>query len=427
MSPSLTEQLHASLAGPYQQIGNLPFTKALLTGDLPVQSFLTHLRCQAAIWAFFERELPANETLPLRRIWQGHPPSLTLVLEDLAEISPSPTPDVTTAVRATLSCLMDLRALFRTNPLSLLGPLWVVESLAQDDRAQARDMARVPGTPKEGGLYYQALALGDERYWDNFERDLNDLYLSKRQREAIWGGAREMLFRLTAVRAALFPFKSNELAYSALALNPEADDHPVPQDPVRLKAARSAARRSQATLPYLAWLYQKQGERFADSDCAWLATLAELPPAKLPAQLDRLAGALAARGIPSYGLQRQLELVYEELYPTQPDWPGAFRSLLLAARELATRAESLLPLAARQELLEEFARKAPTDELAQNPGCAQMAISWVLDLAGNPAQKNDSLPQWFLDAGRFSRRWLKAAQGLLSHTASLTARPAAAK
>jgi hypothetical protein len=85
---------------------------------------------------------------------------------------------------------------------------------------------------------------------------------------------------------------------TAAMLNPEAGDHPVPEDDHEIQAAVTAAKKCRDEFPYFDERFQERGKNFAKSDSAWLVTLADLPADQMYSQVEWLGRVLSNRGCP---------------------------------------------------------------------------------------------------------------------------------
>jgi hypothetical protein len=191
-------------------------------------------------------------------------------------------------------------------------------------------------------------------------------------------------------------------------LNPEAGDTPAPSDPLELAVARAAAAVVWRAVPYFAFRYGERGRRFGASDAAWLVTLAGLPRDARLAQIDWLAGLLAARGMPSWLLEIQLAATARAA--TRRSWAGA-GALADAAVHLSSRRRAVLPEPAFLEAGRLFARLAGLaggSRLATGAGrlIAAAHADVALGICASPAP----VVGWFMDPAIFPAAWRAAVE-----------------
>jgi len=106
--------------------------------------------------------------------------------------------------------------------------------------------------------------------------------------------------------------KKKEKKFHVAQINPEAGNHPIPEDEREIQAALQASNRGWAEFPYYQQRYGERGKRFSDSDTCWLATLVTLDPESLQKQIDWLCRMLSTRGMPSILLEHSLRYLYAE-------------------------------------------------------------------------------------------------------------------
>lgn len=195
---------------------------------------------------------------------------------------------------------------------------------------------------------------------------------------------------------------------TARALNPEAGDHAVSADPVALRAAARAVRRSWAKFPYYVRRYGERGRAFSASDSGWLLTLRDLTPDAADRQVRWLGGVLASRGMPRWMLECHLDQLHEELVAVLPD--ELERHAILAGCAASLRAE-------RRATLDDasFVGIATTfDETVGEPWCRRYRESGgilaaaVIDERCGVVGAVASVESWMVDPSRFPDEWIGA-------------------
>lgn len=110
--------------------------------------------------------------------------------------------------------------------------------------------------------------------------------------------------------------------YQVAAINFEAGDHAMPQNPREIDFALRAAKVAWEKYSYLEHRYGERGRRFTDSDSCWLFTLASAPKEIVVTRaLEWLRMVLASRGIPTVILEFHLMailLAIDSEFPEQP-------------------------------------------------------------------------------------------------------------
>lgn len=191
-------------------------------------------------------------------------------------------------------------------------------------------------------------------------------------------------------------------------LDPDAGRHPISCDARLLRAGVRAAHGSRARMPYYAARYGARGARRAISDAAWLVSLVGLLDAEGAAQVTWLAGLLAARGMPSWLLERQLEdLVAEVVLERGHDGAGC---LPTAADVLRERRRAVLD----DDVLADSDRRldAVLGELTPVPHAGALLAAGVADVRSGLVETDASLVDWLTDPVRADAEVVAAVEDL---------------
>ena len=113
--------------------------------------------------------------------------------------------------------------------------------------------------------------------------------------DSILEAAHEAFHGLEVLYRALYPLEKTEKNFHVTRINPEAGNHPIPEDEREITAALKASDRGWQAFPYYALRYGDRGKRFSDSDTCWLVTLTALDPQTIQKQIDWLCRVLATR------------------------------------------------------------------------------------------------------------------------------------
>jgi len=205
-------------------------------------------------------------------------------------------------------------------------------------------------------------------------------------------------------------------------LNPEAGDHAVPGDVRELRAAVAAADRCRGEFPYFDERFRERGRAFARSDAAWLAALAGLPAPQLLGQVEWLGRVLGNRGMPRITLERQLELLYEELAAAAPERAGQYGGLLEAAAGLGRERLQRIPEPVFSQLERAFHRDTGGALGGRFTRTGALIASAACDQAAGISGAVSSLVPWLTDAGRFAPDWIKAVRRTLERALAAVSR-----
>src|ERR1700761_5276868 len=205
---------------------------------------------------------------------------------------------------------------------------------------------------------------------------------------------------------------------SSRVINPDAGDHAVSTDPLEQKAAEVAIRASWHEFPYYAKRYGERGWRFSLSDTGWIQTLCHFQVAESRAQVRWLAGLLASRGMPSYLLERHLELLHQEMLAVAPERAGHYLRLLDCAALLRETRLGQIPEPQFLQLASEFERQAQASATrVTNVGVILVAA--VADERAGIVATSDMLESWLTDPAMFDATWIGAIRNTLQSARKL--------
>jgi len=213
----------------------------------------------------------------------------------------------------------------------------------------------------------------------------------------------------------VYPYSSKDLKYHAAAVNFEAGDHAIPQNPVEIDLALRAAKAAWEKFPYLEQRYGARGKRFTNSDSCWLLTLTRAPGQDVATKaLDWLRTVLATRGIPTVVLEAHLRTIQQAItleFPEQIKMRAQF-DLFLSNRDAERRmyfgAEGQSPL------IDVFNRRFHACNGLKVESAADLIASAWMDERSGVTGSLSALHDWFTDVGRFSRDWIADVNELLA-------------
>src|SRR5262249_55028642 len=157
-------------------------------------------------------------------------PKLPLLTADLEVLDVAGLPGVAPAIRSALDYGDEI--LRETDPLNLIGPLYVLEGSQSGAIAPKHEYARSLNVPDEQLSYLGCYGTATAARWNKFLGVLSTLSFDAGQRERIAASAVRCLECLEGICAAAYPYSSKDLKFHAAAMNFEAGDHAVPQNPI---------------------------------------------------------------------------------------------------------------------------------------------------------------------------------------------------
>ncbi|HIJ97245.1 MAG TPA: hypothetical protein HPP94_16220, partial [Desulfuromonadales bacterium] len=366
---------------------------ALVDGALPLQSYLAQLRGLAVMLSAVSHNIAHTPPAVNEYVQPILKARFDMLCADLAFFSTCLIPDILPAVQLSLEMARKICTVSYSPPGKILGYIYVLQGTAKGNQVHLPDIVRCFDLKdQQGSSFYRGMGDATEHSWGEFAALMNcsagDISLD----DAVQGAV-EMYDALEQFHLSLYPLPEGASVFTATALNPEAGDHPVPQNPLTLQAALRAGRRCREEFSYYERRYGERGRRFTDSDAAWLATLAELPEAVVASQVLWLGRLLSVRGMPFLLMERQLELLIEELGVIQV----SVAALQTVLSDLQSQRRSRIPQSRFDETCRIVAERISShtdsdfaglpfllvaafiDTLAGIPECMTSVITWLQD------------------------------------------------
>ena len=388
-----------------EQLERLPFFEALQTHTLPKISIVSFLRCLAIIHAVLDRKLSRISQPQVSRLHDSTLPKLPLLTADLEVLDAASLPGITPAIRSALDHADEI--LRETDPLNLIGPLYVLEGSPNGASALKREYAHCLNVADEQLSYLGCYGSAPAARGSTFLRVLSALSFDGGQRERIAASAVRCFECLEGICAAAYPYSSKDLKYHAAAMNFEAGDHVIPQNPLEIDLALRAAKAAWETFPYLEQRYGARGRRFTNSDSCWLVTLTRAPGQDAAAKaLDWLRTVLATRGIPTVVLEAHLRTIQQAIaleFPEQIKMRTQF-DLFLSNREAERRV--YFGAEGRSPLIDAFNRRFRACGGLRVESAADLIASAWMDERSGVTGSLSALHNWITDVGRFSNDWV---------------------
>ena len=226
--------------------------------------------------------------------------------------------------------------------------------------------------------------------------------------DAVIEVAHEAFSGLEALYIALYPLQSSQKKFHVTRINPEAGNHPIPEDEREIQAALKASDRAWAEFGYYEQRFGERGKRFSDSDTCWLVTLTGHDQSILQQQIDWLCRVLAARGMPTIMMEQTLRFLQEELSAAIPEKSATYEKLHISADELKKARDSRIAASTFQSLADEFDQSVQDTWTEKYRNTGRLLVSAVVDEANGIEGTIDALCGWLTDTERFPMEWIRA-------------------
>jgi heme oxygenase len=418
----LGEILRTETAGLDALSGTLPFLSALHAGTLRRVSILSFLRSLSIIHAVLEGSVAWVSGGPIAELRRHVPPKMPLLLADLEALDADGIPSVTAAIRGALDYADEL--LIRSNhPATLIGVLYVLEGLQNRGMTLKRAYSRCLSVPEDRLSYVGCYGTGTAAHWKGFVECLNALALEDDQVKGVSQAATRCCTALDNICAELHPYDESDLEHHVAAVNCEAGNHAMPQNPLDIALALRAGKAAWLRHPYLEHRFGERGKRFMSSDSCWLLALTEQTVESATHGLDWLRNVLASRGMPTVLLEDLLMGIARELAARSPEQPhpgappgeGA-QTVAHYERFLSSCAaerRALLDVETETRLILQFDQRFRTCAgLYVESPARLIASAWVDERSGIEGALA-AVRDWFSDADRFSSDWIATVDELV--------------
>lgn len=382
---SATEALREATARAHRELEGTGIARQLEDGSIERQTYLDYLRAIAVLVANLRTTIRRHGTDDLKGLLPTLDHWTDRIDADIHALAPD---DASANQRAQAAALEFVQKVFLHSGHEtdwLYGVLYVLYGSHKGNLSIADAVSRGLGLGDGVGTSYFRATRNQGLVWKEFRKQLDARLVSDQQCRLAESGAAEMFRCFEQVFRALEERSSRGVMASAV--NPEAGDHPVPQDNRLAEVAGEVGRACHLAFGYLGRRYGNRGEAFARSDGVWMVTLVELPETLAHRRVDWLAGLLSARGIPSICLEYHLARLHDALFGA-----GA-----LGERELAR----LLALsehvgASRRAYVSDERWKAITAVPVPSidPQGVAILASAVIDQVSGLASCADSITEW---------------------------------
>lgn len=413
--PRLMAYLKKATSSIHGRLHDAPFFVALAAGELPLESYVGHLRSLLAMHGVIESVLVDCQDQSVTAVWDKGRVKCHWLQQDLQFFQPRIVADLKEAVEVTQRVADYLRLESIRKPIALLGWLYVLEGSTQGALIIRPQITRAFGlVDAEGTRYLQAYGQQTQARWEAFSRRMDALLLTAQTREDILQAANELFGFFDALFSALYPFRPESKVIGVSAINPEAGQHPIPVDIGEVEAAIQAGDLCWQRFAYFEARYGERGLRFARSDAAWLATLHRYSPTRILEQVRWLGRVLAGRGMPTLLLEVQLEMLVDALVAVCPDKRSDYQKLLSAAADLRERRAIWLTEPDVTRLSGAFDDAVDTASRLRHPDTGKLLCAAVADEMTGSLKAVESLRVWMTDSSRFSADWITAVESTLA-------------
>jgi heme oxygenase len=227
----IMDRLKDDTKGYHSKLERLPYFNALIKHQLPIECYVNQLRSLSVIHGVLENEMANAKDSRLSAIWNDQLRKLPLLQEDLAFFKPRVMPDDNRATQRALAMAEKIRLRQLENPITLMGYLYVFEGSTLGNSMHGPDIAATYHLKgREGWHYYSSYRENVQNHWNHFVHKVNSIIDDPDVYDAVIEAAHEAFSGLEGLYRALYPRKKTEKAFHVTHINPEAGNHPIPED-----------------------------------------------------------------------------------------------------------------------------------------------------------------------------------------------------
>ncbi|HIJ40445.1 MAG TPA: biliverdin-producing heme oxygenase [Deltaproteobacteria bacterium] len=405
----------------HSKLEALPYFKALIEHILPLECYVNQLRALAVIHGVLENEMATSQDERVVDIWENGLRKLPLLEDDLAFFKPRVVSDASESIQAALAMTEKIRLKGIEKPTTLLGYLYVLEGSTLGNHMHRPDItATFHLNALDGCGYYSSYRDQVQTHWNRFSKKVNGIMDDPSLHNPVIEAAHEAFSGLEVLYTFLYPLRKTNVPFHVTRINPEAGNHPIPEDEREIEAALRASDRGWAEFPYYEKRYGERGKRFSDSDACWLVTLTALDQESLKKQMDWLLRVLATRGMPSLMLEKTLCFLYNELAAAVPEKTAMYEKLRGAADALKETRLRDIQEKDFQKLAGEFGQAVGPEMAASWKNTGELLVAAVADERNGTEGAVASVQGWLTDVDRFSGQWILAVNEILQKAEKVT-------
>lgn len=403
-----TMELHA-------KAHEIPYIVNFMKNNIPMISYIGHLRALAIIYGTLENQLFNIENQEIKAFLENYSPKLPLLLSDLEYLKANEVKDIMPAISNALHVADKILVYSNSKPYKLLGFLYTLDGSLNGGSILKKHLSKTFHFQNSDGTKYLS-CFNDKfkSFWAGFIANFDTKITENQQKEDIISAAGEIFLDLMKIYESLFPIDEKTLGNHITSFNPEAGNYPIPTNPLEIKAAITAGMRCWDEFPYFEKRYGERGRRFTVSDSVWLVTICELPDEGVLNQVNWLAKFLAVRGMPTITMEIQMQALYQELSKLVPENEPKYSKYLKAAehikqQRIAHIAESTFEdcnLIFDKYFADNNVSGKTYVELKKNIG-KLVASSIIDEMNGIPDVRN-STENWLKNVDVFPENWILA-------------------
>lgn len=397
------------------KIQNMDYFSKFSSHNLPLISYVGHLRALTIIYGTLEYQIQNAENAEIKNLFVDYIPKLPLLLEDLEFFREKEIKDIMPSISFALHIADNIILNSVVNFYKLIAYFYVIEYLLYEKYMSNEDVSQTFNLKGSDGIKYLSSTEGKySDFWKNFTEKLDSLTDDFKIREDIISAAIEIYKDLMNIFNYLFAFDEKMLENHITSYNPEAGNFSIPTNPLEINAAISSGVNIWYEYPYYEKRYGERGRRFTVSDSVWLVTLSELPEEFAINQVNWLAKFLAKRGMPTCTMELQMQEMYQNLSILIPEDESKYLIFKKCAMEIKIMRNKFINDSDFEKcnsifekyFLEFNISEQICVEMKRNVG--KLIASAIVDEKNGIQEAQNSLFNWILNKDIFPENWIHA-------------------
>lgn len=182
----------------------IPFSSAIVNGSLPRSSYIGQLKAYLPIHAALERAFETPGHPALAAVWSTDMRKTHLIEADLRALDLDGA-HIPSAADASAQMVAWVEHLADTDPIALLGVLYVLEGSTLGGALLRRHLSVAYGLTDDGLRYYSPYGVGPKPHWVAFSERMNSAVTDATDGDRIVAAADETFERIGRILSALSP------------------------------------------------------------------------------------------------------------------------------------------------------------------------------------------------------------------------------
>ncbi|WP_327304904.1 biliverdin-producing heme oxygenase [Streptomyces sp. NBC_01298] len=198
---TVAERIRASTRGRHAELEGTPFSAAMLAGTLPLDRYVDQLAAYRTVLDALEGELSRATAPSLTSVWSAELVKIPCIDRDLMHFAEDGVFPGSRAGAPAVAFAREIRAAAASDPLALLGFLYVLEGSTMGGAILRRYVTEAYGLRDTDGVAYYAS--GDRERWARFTARLDEALHGRAEQDGVVTAAGRAYRHIAAISAAL--------------------------------------------------------------------------------------------------------------------------------------------------------------------------------------------------------------------------------